>query len=221
MTLEQIQSGIFIERNRNRNTYWTKALIPGQRVYDEKLIQNGEYREWSIRKSKFAAGLAKGIRNIKIKKKDKVLYLGASSGTTVSHISDIVGSEGMVFAVEYAFQMARQLIFFAETRPNIAPILADANKPEMYKDNIVQVDFLFQDIAQKNQVEIFVKNLQFLKKGKHAVLAVKSKSIDIAVPTKKMYAQVHKELRKHGNIIAETRLDPLEKDHCIFVLEKK
>ncbi len=220
MILKQIQHGIYINHGK-RITYWTKSLVPGQQVYDEKLMQNGMFRQWSPFKSKLAAALHKGVKNIKLKQGDIVLYLGASTGTTVSHISDIIGNNGMIFAVEFAFQMARQLIFFAETRKNIAPILADANHPEWYKHKIVHVDFLFQDIAQKNQVEIFVKNLQFLKKSRQAVLVVKAKSIDIAAQPKKIYSEVRNKLKKYGNIIAEVCLDPLEKDHCIFVLENE
>lgn len=221
MTLKQIQDGVFIEQTKRGTMYWTKNLLPGETVYDEKLSPDGLYRQWSIKKSKLAAGLAKGLNQIPIKKGDIVLYLGASTGTTVSHISDIVGEKGMVFAVEFSFYMLRRLVLLAEKRKNIAPILADANHPEQYMSLVCEADFLFQDIAQKNQVAIFLKNLQFLKAGKFAMLCVKAKSIDVTAEPRKVYDHVKKQLEKEVKIHWQKQLDPFDKDHCLFLVEKK
>lgn len=58
-------------------------------------LQDGEvkveYRAWNPFRSKLAAAILGGIDQIHIKPGAKVLYLGAASGTTVSHVSDIVG----------------------------------------------------------------------------------------------------------------------------------
>ncbi len=221
MTLQELQQSIFIEKTAKSTMFWTKSLIPGQCVYGERLRDNGQYRQWVLIKSKFAAALAKGVQNIQLKKGDIVLYLGASTGTTVSHVSDIVGEKGMVFAVEFSFQMMRNLVFLAETRKNIAPILADANHPETYMPFVCEADFVYQDIAQKNQAEIFLKNLPFLKKGGQALLCVKARSIDITAQPKTIYAHVRRQLEKEVKIIAEKELDPFEKDHCVFLVEKK
>ncbi len=221
MALNEIQTNLYSEKTKKGETFWTKNLLPGTTVYDEKLISNGLFRQWSIKKSKLAAGLAKGIKKLPVKENDFVLYLGASTGSTVSHVSDLVGEKGMVFAVEFSFTMLRRLIFLAEKRKNIAPILADANQPEMYASSLCEVDFLFQDIAQKNQVEIFLKNLQFLKCGKQAILCVKAKSIDVLADPRRVYEQVKRELQKEVKINWENRLDPFEKDHCLFVVERK
>jgi fibrillarin-like pre-rRNA processing protein len=220
MTLEQLQDGIFWEKTVKSTMFWTKSLVPGQQVYGERLRESGAYRQWIPNKSKLAAALLKGVRNIQLKKGDCVLYLGASSGTTVSHISDIVGEKGMVFSVEFSFQMMRNLVFLAETRKNIAPILADANHPEQYMPFVCEVDFLYQDIAQKNQAEIFLKNLQFLKNGGQGVLCVKARSVDITAQPKSIYMHVRRQLEKEVTIIAEKQLDPFEKDHCVFLVEK-
>lgn len=220
MALQQLQPGIYTEESRKGKTFWTKNLLPGVSVYDEKLIENGMYREWSIKKSKIAAGLAKGLPQLPVKSGDAVLYLGASTGTTVSHISDIVGKHGIVFAVEFSFYMLRRLVFLAEKRKNIAPLLADAKKTKTYMPYLCEVDFLFQDIAQKQQVEIFLKNLIFLKKNHFGMLAVKAKSVDVTAEPQKVYAQVKKQLEKEVKIIWSSRLDPFEKDHCLFLVEK-
>ena len=79
----------------------TKSLVPGVKVYGEGLIrkQGVEYREWDPRRSKLCAAIIKGVSEIGIKPGSVVLYLGASTGTTPSHVSDIVGASGFVFAL--------------------------------------------------------------------------------------------------------------------------
>ncbi len=221
MTLHQIQNNLYVEKTKRGDAFWTKNLTPGETVYDEKLISNGLFRQWSIKKSKLGAALAKGLKKLPIEEGDVVLYLGASTGTTVSHVSDLVGEKGMVFGVEFSFYMLRRLVFLAEKRKNIAPILADANHPERYAPLICEVDFLFQDIAQKNQVEIFLKNIAFLKQGKYAMLSLKAKSVDVLADPKRVYEQVRKQLQREVKIHWESRLDPFEKDHCIFVVERR
>ena len=65
----------------------TQNLNPGISVYGEELIQEDvEYRIWNPRRSKLAAALLNGLGNLDLEETSKVLYLGASTGTTVSHI---------------------------------------------------------------------------------------------------------------------------------------
>lgn len=218
---QELQPGIYKEQTKRGPQFWTENLLPGQTVYDEKLSSNGQLRQWSIKKSKIGAALAKGLQKLPVQTGDIILYLGASTGTTVSHLSDVIGKNGMIFAVEYSFYMLRRLVFLAEKRNNIAPILADANHPENYHATICEVDFLFQDISQKNQVEIFLKNLKFLKQNGKAMLAVKAKSIDVVADTRKVYSTVEHQLQKEVNILWQRTLDPFEKDHCVFLVEKK
>jgi rRNA 2'-O-methyltransferase fibrillarin len=62
--------------------------------YLKKQGENGEkieYRVWNPFRSKLGAAILGGVDQIHIKPGAKVLYLGAASGTTVSHVSDIVG----------------------------------------------------------------------------------------------------------------------------------
>ena len=104
----------------------TKNLTPGTSVYGEELIQEDvEYRIWNPRRSKLAAALLNGLKNLELDDASKVLYLGASTGTTVSHISDIV-TEGRIYAVEFSPTTAKKLVQLSRQRPNIAPILGDA-----------------------------------------------------------------------------------------------
>jgi len=200
----------------------TKNLIKGS-SFDEQIIRknNEEYRVWDIRRSKLAAAIVKGISQIGLKPGDKVLYLGASYGYTPSFVSDIVGEKGFVFALDFAPRSTRDLYFLCLKRKNMTPLMEDAFHPETYKDNIVEVDFLYQDIAQRNQAEIFVKNLQFLKKDGFAVLCVKARSIDVTKRPKDVFSQVKTYLEKYITIVDYRALDPFEKDHCVFVCKKK
>lgn len=50
-----------------------------------------EYRVWNPFRSKLAAGILGGLDDIFIGPGKKVLYLGAASGTSVSHVADVVG----------------------------------------------------------------------------------------------------------------------------------
>ncbi|MGI0001188.1 MAG: fibrillarin-like rRNA/tRNA 2'-O-methyltransferase, partial [Nitrososphaeraceae archaeon] len=135
----------------------TLNLIKGNTVYDEKLItiDKEEYRLWDIFRSKLAAALVKGLKNLPIKNKTKVLYLGASTGTTVSHISDIIGNSGVIFAIESSIRVARELIEnVASKRENIIPIIEDARKPLSYFSIYGEVDVVYCDIAQPDHTEI-------------------------------------------------------------------
>ena len=69
-----------------------------------------EYRVWNPFRSKLAAAVLAGVDNVYIKPGCKVLYLGAASGTSVSHVSDIVGPEGVVYAVEFSHRSGRDLV---------------------------------------------------------------------------------------------------------------
>jgi fibrillarin-like pre-rRNA processing protein len=215
--------GVYESKKGKRLVLLTKNLVPGKKVYGENLVQekDAEYREWDYTRSKLAAALAKDISQIGIKENDIVLYLGAASGTTVSHVSDIVGKDGFVFALDFAPRVVRDLIFVAESRKNIAPILADANKPDTYSSLVSEVDVIYQDIAQRNQPEIFIKNLKYLKKDGFALLCVKARSIDNARKPRLIFQEVRTFLDKQVTIVDYRELDPFEKDHCIFVCKKR
>ncbi|MEM4637736.1 MAG: fibrillarin-like rRNA/tRNA 2'-O-methyltransferase [Candidatus Woesearchaeota archaeon] len=216
--------GIYYKNKGKDILLYTENLVRGQKVYGENIIREGEkeFREWNPKRSKLGAALRKEISQIGIKEGDYVLYLGASTGTTVSHVSDIVGEQGLVFALDFAPRVLRELIFLAESRKNIAPIFADANKPETYLSQLCIVDAVFMDIAQKNQLEIFLKNCKiYLKEGGFGLLAVKARSIDVTKNPKDIFKKLRTELEKELTIVDYRELDPYEKDHAIFVVKKK
>lgn len=190
----------------------TKNLVPGINVYGEKLlrVQNGEYRLWNPYRSKLAAIILKGS-SISLKKYSTVLYLGAANGTTASHVSDII-AEGTVFAVEFSPRAMHDLIRVSIPRLNLIPILADAMHPNSYRNMVSQVDFLYQDIAQREQARIAVRNAElFLKKDGILVLIIKSRSID---SVKKTNEVVNSEVNKLAGIFKILELINLEPYHC-------
>ena len=115
----------------------TKNLVPGESVYNEKRVSvdnkeagdKTEYRVWNPFRSKLAASIVGGVGSIYMKPGSKVLYLGAASGTTVSHVADLVGPEGAVYAVEFSKRSGRDLVNMAKKRTNVIPIIEDARYP--------------------------------------------------------------------------------------------
>lgn len=206
----------------DKKHFYTVNFNPGHSVYFENLINFGgkEYREWVAKRSKLCAGFKKNINILDFKKDSNVLYLGASTGTTVSHVSDICTS-GKVFAVEFSSEVFKNLYFLADKRRNIFPILANANKPEGYYHRINACDIVYQDIAQRNQVEIFEKNIRlFLKNNGVGILCVKARSIDVTQHPKKIFEQVREQLKESFKIIDQKYLEPFQKDHIMFVVKK-
>ncbi len=214
---------VYEERKKKGVQLYTENLVPKTKVYDEKIIKKDgkEYRAWDPKKSKLAAAILKGSPNIGIRKGDTILYLGSSTGTTPSHISDMIGENGFLFALDFAPRVLRQCVFLAEKRKNMTVLLEDASQPQNYADKICQVDVLYQDIAQKSQLDIFLKNIDlFLKKGGYALFALKARSIDVTKKPKAIFNSVRSQLEKKITIIDSRTLDPYELDHCMFICKK-
>ena len=199
----------------------TKNLSQGIRVYGEDLINidDDEYRVWDPKRSKLAAAIVKGIQVVPIKPGIKVLYLGAASGTTPSHISDIVGHDGLVFCIEFSARSIRDLVLLCEKRANMIPILDDARYPRNYENIVDQVDVVYCDVAQPDQAKIIAENAKlFVKRGGHLLLAIKSRSISATKPPSVVYKQQMNILEEEGFINLEAvDLHPLEKDHAIIL----
>ncbi len=213
--MKEVFPGVYKEGKR----LFTKSLTPGIKVYGERLLRfrGEEYREWNPRRSKLAAAILKGLKTMPIKPGSHILYLGAAQGTTVSHVSDIVGPKGLVIAVEFSPKAMKDLLIVAETRENIIPVLADANKPEEYKDYLLDIDVVYQDVAQPNQSEILLKNVQYAK-PKYTMLCVKSRSIDVVKDPRQVFKEVLKELEGAGLETMEVvNLAPYEADHAMIV----
>lgn len=201
---------------------YTRNLVPGKAVYGEGLTaQDGiEYRKWDATRSKLAAYLKVGGRVWPFHASSSVLYLGAGSGTTVSHLSDIC-AKGSVVAIEISPRVFRDLVSVAETRPNLNPVLGDAGRPETYRMHVPVVDVLYQDVAQRDQETIFLRNLEFLKSGGSGMLMVKARSVDVAARPSDIYEHARRSLARQGLEIRDLRaLGPFEQDHAAIVVRK-
>lgn len=221
ITKSEFDGVYWVENGKKRPA--TLNLTPGYSVYGEKLVkyEGKEYRIWDSARSKISAALMKGM-SLPIKEGSNVLYLGTSTGTTVSHVSDIVGEKGQIFGIEIAERVMRDMIFVAEKKKNIVPILADAVNPESYHLVVSKVDFIFEDVAMPNQAEILISNCEkFLKSDGYAMIAIKSRSVDVSADPKDIYERVEKQLSEHFKILDKKRLDPYEKDHMMFLLSRK
>ncbi len=213
--MKQIFTGVW----RKSNEIFTDNLLPGDRTFTKQLMKDGkrELREWNPYRSKAAAAIINGLKTFPIKKGTKILYLGISFGTTSSFFSDIIGRDGVIYGVEISERSMRDLNHVAEKRKNIVPILADARKPQDYPW-IEPVDIVFQDVATNDQSEIMIRNAkQFLKKDGFAMIAIKSRSIDVTKKPSIIYRQELEKLSGSFRILEKIELDPYEKDH-LFVL---
>lgn len=219
---EQLQNspGVYKVKNVPGVYFATKNLNPGETVYDERLFQTkfGELREFSHKRSKLASSLMVGFQADFLSPDTQILYLGASFGTTVSHLSDALTGKGLIFAVEFAPRPTRDLLNLAERRPNIIPILGDARHPEEYNDIVHQVDFVFCDVSQPNQSELFMKNIQhYLKPGGKAFIAIKSKSISQIKKPYQIFAQEREYLEQRGlRIDKKLNISKFHRDHEVF-----
>jgi rRNA 2'-O-methyltransferase fibrillarin len=223
--------GVFIARGKE-DLLVTKNLTPGESVYGEKRVSvdvpskeadqpatKVEYRVWNPFRSKLAAGILGGLDELFIKPGKKVLYLGAASGTSVSHVADVVGPEGIVYAVEFSPRSGRDLISMAKKRPNVIPIIEDARHPQKYRMLVSMVDVVFADVAQPDQARIIALNSHlFLKDKGGVVISIKANCIDSTVPAETVFAQEVQNLRQERiKPLEQLTLEPYERDHCIVV----
>lgn len=222
--------GVFIARGKE-DALVTLSLVPGVAVYGEKRITveseknekgetiKDEYRVWNPFRSKLSAAILGGVDQIYMPPGSKVLYLGAASGTTVSHVADIVGENGTVFAVEFSRRTGRDLIDVAKKRSNIIPIVEDARHPHKYRMLVGMVDTIFSDVAQPDQARIVSLNAQnFLKSGGHFVMSIKASCIDsLAQPEAVFAAEVKKLSEDYLKPLEQITLEPYERDHAVVV----
>ncbi|XP_004874220.1 rRNA 2'-O-methyltransferase fibrillarin [Heterocephalus glaber] len=216
--------GVFICRGKE-DALVTKNLVPGESVYGEKRVSISEgddkieYRAWNPFRSKLAAAILGGVDQIHIKPGAKVLYLGAASGTTVSHVSDIVGLDGLVYAVEFSHRSGRDLINLAKKRTNIIPVIEDARHPHKYRMLIAMVDVIFADVAQPDQTRIVALNAHtFLRNGGHFVISIKANCIDSTASAEAVFASEVKKMQQENMKPQEQlTLEPYERDHAVVV----
>jgi fibrillarin-like pre-rRNA processing protein len=208
-------------REGGKTSAFTRNLVPGNRVYGEDLlkIHGHEYRSWDPYRSKLAGAILKGeISPDIIKSGDKVLYLGASTGTTASHVSDIVGGDGLVVGVELSARVGREFLEkVAKARPNVIPFISDARATEKFGE-FGKMDVVYCDIAQRDQTEIAITNARaHLKKDGTLILIVKARSIDQLKEPSVVFKEEAQKLRDAGfSVDTVVDLRPYDKDHALM-----
>ena len=216
--LKTTDGNVFSER---RNIY-TVSRCPGVRVYGERLvnIDGTEYREWNPTRSKLAAYLMSGGKTFPFARDSKVLYLGAASGTTSSHVSDIC-RDGIVYCVEFAPRSFRDLVKTTEKRDNMIPILGDATKPDEYGFLVENVDIVYADVAQKRQADILVDNMERYC-ARYGMVSIKARSEDVAADPRDVFEASVRRLKERGcRVIEVVDLERYEKSHAMIVVEKQ
>ncbi|MEM3916884.1 MAG: fibrillarin-like rRNA/tRNA 2'-O-methyltransferase [Candidatus Nitrosocaldus sp.] len=219
------EKGIKVVEVGGEERLCTRNLARGIQVYGEQLvsIDGVEYRLWDPFRSKLAAAMIKGLKHLPIDGSSRVLYLGASTGTTVSHISDIA-YKGIVYAVESAPRVARELIErVAKYRRNVIPIVEDARRYEQYPAMAGKVDVIYCDIAQQDQTDIAIANAQaYLKDKGYLMLIVKTRSIDVTKEPRSIVEEEVAKLRKNGFSIEKViYLEPFDKNHAMVIARYK
>ncbi len=184
-------------------------------VYGEKVIKerSGYMHFWNPTRSKLSAAMHLKLRNFPFKD-SRVLYLGASTGTTVSHVSDIAKD---VWAVEISPISMRKLVSLSERRENIYPILEDARNVEKFGIYVDSVDVLYQDISQRDQVDIFIKNMEFFNPN-FGILMLKTRTIDMRKSPKEIMKKTKRTIEEVFRIEEIINISRFQKDHYALVV---
>lgn len=219
--MEDVKNNFFWVKVDGQEKLATENLVAGNQVYKEKLVNKKgiEYRVWDPFRSKLAAVIMNGLEIFPFKEKSKVLYLGVSTGTTISHISDIVGPGGIIFGVEHSSRVARDFLDrVASYRKNIIPIMQDARQPQQYFSVFGKVDVVYVDIAQPDQTEIAIANCKmYLKNQGYLFLVIKTRSIDVTKAPRKIIENEKKKLQTNFELEQVIDLMPYDKDHAIVI----
>ncbi len=174
---------------------------------------------WNPKRSKWKAALEKGL-SVSLTGKENILYLGASTGSTISHLRGL--TSGTIFGVEKSPKMMIELVKLARDSDNVAPVFCDARDVDTLRERIFgeKIDILFQDIPSPDQVDILVKASKLVDKKCKIFLSLKTRSISQG-SAEKMIAKIEKKLSEGFEILEKTSLEPFHKGHWFFVLRKK
>ncbi len=199
------------------NVYRDDGLCTRNAFPESDSFTTGEYREWDPDRSKLAAAIENDLSQLPIRPGRTVLYLGAGHGYTPSFVSDII-EDGMEFCVDISPRVVRDLIVVCEERENMAPILADASDPSSFEHLTPDsVDVIFQDVAQADQVEIFLENCDYYLDGGFGMLAVKARSIKVEAEPEAVFDDVREALEDAMTVVEYRKLDPYQEGHALFL----
>lgn len=207
------QNTIFLE-----GKLYTLNSAPGWRLRGQPVTEVGgrEYRSWSPFTSKLAAFIMMGGSMLPFQGARSVLYLGASFGTTVSHVADIL-PDATIYAIEISRKPYVGLQDVAATHSGIIPVLDDASHPERYSAIVEGPDVVIEDIAQKNMLDILMRNIESFRSIRAFYLVVKSRSIDSSATPERIFEQ--EKMKLESRLKCDVSLKDIsryEKDHAIL-----
>ncbi len=202
-----------------RTELWTETAGTPPAVYGERWTEVGSrtYRSFDPFRAKLAAALVRGWEGDLPAPGERWLYLGAASGTTASHIADLLGREGRLYAVERSIRPFARLTELADRWPNLLPILADAREPRHYADLVPPVDGLYVDVSQPDQLEILRRNAELFLQGPGSLvlLALKTASMGRDTGPAGHLARSEAALSEVLDLAASVKLDPFHRAHYL------
>lgn len=213
-----------------RRALWTRNADPGNTTYGESLrrIEDAEHRRWDPNRSKLAAAIIKTSgdrRDLLPEPGSEALYLGAGHGTTVSHVHDhLCGLDnemgGRLVAVDLAPRCLRDLTHLARSRRGLVPVLGDARRYTAWGSLLPsRVMWLFQDVAQAGQVDIFLGACdRFLELGGSGLLSLKAMSERWSEDGEQgIFSRVEERIVDHGlEMVEAISLSGFEENHVLF-----
>lgn len=207
-------------RSGDRVELWTEAVGALPPVYGEGWLERDGrwFRRFEPARSKLSAGIVGGWTGPLPRPGERWLYLGAASGTTASHVADLVGPTGTVYAVERSLRPFARLLATSERWPNLLPILGDAREPERYADLVPPVAGLYADVAQPDQIDIVRRNAELLLSGDGAGLLVALKTASMGRERTATGHRDDAESALSGVVDLEppVRLDPFHRGHYLI-----
>jgi len=200
-----------------REELWTETVGDPPPVYGERWAEVGQrrIRLFDPTRSKLAAAVLRGWSGDLPSPGESWLYLGAASGTTASHVADLVCPNGRVYAVERSVRPFAKLLSLAARWPNLRPILADARTPEEYVALVPPVDGVYADVAQPDQLEIFVRNVDLLGRGDgcRLLLALKTASMGRGRSAVAHRDEAERVLEGRATLAPSFALEPFHRGH--------
>jgi len=173
-----------------------------------------EFRGWDPWRSKLAALLLNGAPPELLAPPRSVLYLGGAHGTTASHLSDL-WPQTPIYVIEKSASSFGPLLALAKRRTNLLPILADAQLPERYRADVGEVELLYQDVAQRDQVRILQENAEAcLAEHGRGILMLKVRSVTQRRPAAAIVRESRAALGRARFVIdGEWALSPFAREH--------
>ncbi len=204
---------------------YTRDAGGGRPVYGEDTTSDADGRAWrrfDPRRSKTAAALVTGGLGPEVEAvltSPPLLYLGAASGTSLSHLADIFAPEP-VYGVEVAPRSFADMLDNLKTWPNVFPVHADARRPETYASLVDRAGAIVQDVAIKDQVGVLAANARaFLVPGAPALLFLKARAVDSAAEPTDIFKDTRGQLATAGFEVREQRsLEPFDQDHRAYLV---